>query len=114
MGELYHEISCANELKERLIQACKVCEPSLFFPALLTPNVKVAFPNKVRFYQYFKSILKSAKKEKKTEQLRLSIEAPYEINFKGGENYCFYGPHPLIKIELKEEGDILLVDIHPF
>lgn len=117
MGELYHEMSSVIRFKKGLIRACELCKPSLLFPALLTPNVKVAFPNKVRFYKYFKFIIKEAKKNKLDNELTLKIEAPYEINLKGGKNYCFYDGKqkaPLIIIEIKETGNLLYVDIHPF
>jgi len=100
-----------------LIKSCVICDPSLFIKYLIRPNVKVSFINKVRFYKYFKFILENAKQSKLDKELMLNIEKPYEINFKGGKNYCFYDSKkkaPLIVIELKETNNLLYIDIHPF
>lgn len=79
--------------------------------------MKVSFINKVRFYKYFKFILEDARKNKLHDELTLKIENPYDINFKGGKNYCFYDSHkkaPLIIIEVKESNSAFYLDIHPF
>lgn len=103
--------------KSILVKSCMICDPSLFIKSLMRPNVKVSFINKVRFYKYFKFIIEDAKQNKSDEELTLKIEDPYEINFQGGKNYCFYDSNkraPLIIVEAKESNGILYVDIHPF
>lgn len=103
--------------KKILITSCVICDPSLFIKYLMRPNIKVSFINKMRFYKYFKFILEDAKQIKSDDELTLNIEESYEINLKGGENYCFYDSKnkaPLIVIEIKETNNLLYVDIHPF
>lgn len=105
------------ESKNILIHSCKLCKPSFFTLTLLSPCVKVFFPNKMRFYRYFKSVLNEAKKEKPKEGLFLKIEDAYEVNFNGGKNYCFYSSTnkgALIVLEIKETEEHLLIEIHPF
>jgi len=62
-----------EEIKVKLIESCISCNAIDFLPFLLSPALKVRFPNKIRFYSFFKSILKRAREES-IGMLELRIE----------------------------------------
>lgn len=49
------------EIIENLANACISNNPKKFIPFLMSENVEVAFPNKVRFYKCFKRMIYCSK-----------------------------------------------------
>ena len=105
-----------HNILDNLIKSCVDNDPISFIPFLLDKNVKVLFPNKVKFYCYLKILVNYAQ-EKVNGKLCAVIEKPYEYNIKGGQNLCFYDERhkfPLIVLEFIEENGKLCLDAHPF
>lgn len=90
-------------------------KPHIFFYYLLTNNIETTFPNKLRFYEFFKHMLKCAYKTSKGK-LHLIIETPTWEN-EGYLHYCFYDKvhkHSRIYIKVKESEQTLYLDMLPF
>lgn len=66
-------------IKEALIKACVKSRPSYFKPFLLSDKVSTEWPDKERFYNFFKYILSASRKLSKGE-LYLKIKLPDKDN----------------------------------
>ncbi len=105
-----------EEIKQQLILCCLDFNAEKFLPYLLASNVSVQFPNKIRFYKCLKKSLKCAE-TRTIGPLKLKIEKePWEkdeklitFNF-----YDLVHQHSRINLKVKEEDEILILNILPF
>lgn len=105
-----------HKIKKKLIKACIKQNASIFLISLLSQKVKVAYPNKWRFYSFFSYMLKCSKKES-VGALRLEI-TKYEPEFKSNTKYYkFYDKMhiaPRLTLIVKEDISHISLDILPF
>lgn len=110
------EIFNIELIKEQLVKSCKTCNAKDFLPYLLSPLVRIDFPNKIRFYSFLKYLLETAK-EKSGGALELRIEAgPWEED-EELLAYNFYDEvhkFPRINLKVKEIGDEIFINVKPF
>lgn len=105
-----------EEIKKQLIISCINFNAQNFLPYLLSPQVQVDFPNKIRFYRLLKHILKTAKEET-TGSLELRIESETWVKDKDLLAFNFYDEvhkYPRINLQVKEMEDKIFVDLKPF
>lgn len=62
-----------EEIKQNLIKSCIHLNAFHFLPYPLSPTVTVAFPNKIRFYGFLKTLLDCAAKDSRGK-LEIRIE----------------------------------------
>lgn len=104
-----------EEIKSKLIECCINCNAQEFLPYLLSPLITVDFPNKIRFYRFLKSILKSAGEESEgVLELRIEREAWDEENVLSYNFYDEIHKYPRINLKVKEENNNLHLDLMPF
>lgn len=104
-----------EEVRKKLIEACISYNPKAFLPYLLDPIVKVDFPNKIRFYSFFSTMLTEAMKES-IGALEVRIEESYGQG-KDMVALDFYDQvhkYPRINLLIREERRSFLIDIWPF
>jgi hypothetical protein len=104
-----------ENIKKALIKSCIKGKPYLFIPFLISRKVKTGFPNKWRFYSFFRHMLCCAK-EKTSSDLKLKINT---TNIYGNNQleYSFYDDihlHSRFSIIIEEKEDSILIDILPF
>lgn len=105
-----------EEIKMNLVESCINFNAFGFLPYLLSPLVRVCYPNKIRFYSYLQDILKSAE-ENSIGQLELRIEKGHWEEDKDLWAYNFYDQqhkYPRINLQVKENGNNIFLDIMPF
>lgn len=105
-----------EEIKINLISACINYNPKSFIPYLLSSNVKTSMPNKMRFYWYFKYIVKCAQEESVGE-LYLRKEQPKWRSSEEVVQYNFYDQfhkYSRISIEVIERESTILMEVMPF
>lgn len=89
-------------------------KPRIFLYHLLANNIETTFPNKLRFYEFFKHMLEYAY-QISTGPMYLKIETP-EYEKEGYIHYCFYDKyhiHSRFYFKLKLSGSKLVIDITP-
>lgn len=105
-----------EKVKAKLIDSCLNYNPKSFIPFLLSENVKTGMPNKIRFYDFWKSMLLCTKKNSKGK-----LTAKFE-NIKN-EDSCikyylnFYDKkhlHSRLTIEVVENEENIYFDTLPF
>lgn len=105
-----------QQIKQNLILSCIEYNAFHFLPYLLSPQVCVNFPNKIRFYRFLKYVLQIAKKEA-VGKLELRIERnPWEER-KGFLSFNFYDQerqYPRINLEIRENDNSIFIDLKPF
>jgi len=98
-----------------LTKAVLLNKPEVFKYYLLSNNTATTFPNKLSFYEFFKSMLKDAYATSKGK-LHLRIENP-QWEEEGYTHYCFYDNrhlHSRIYVKIKESNQKLYFDMLPF
>ncbi|MFO7719912.1 MAG: hypothetical protein R6W85_05655 [Gillisia sp.] len=104
-----------EEIKAKLIECCINCSAREFLPYLLSPLITADFPNKIRFYGFLKSILKSAGKESEgVLDLRIEREAWDDENVMSYNFYDEVHKYPRINLKVKEVDNKLHLDLMPF
>lgn len=105
-----------EEIKQNLTLSCMEFKAYNFLPYLLSPLVRVHFPNKIRFYNYLKDIIQTAKIES-SGALELRIEAnPWQKDEKL-KSYNFYDQlhkAPQINLLVREYPESIFIDLKPF
>ena len=105
-----------EKIKAELILSCINNDPESFLPFLMSAEVETEAPNKEDFYQFFKGMLNDAHESSEGELL-LKIEQPTLDTDKEVRNYNFYDnahKYPLLSIEVKENSNLVCLDIMPF
>ena len=69
---------------ESLVNSCLTFSPNKFVPFLMSKEVIVSYPNKIRFYSFFKIMIDCTKKES-IGKLNLKIEQLDDV-----ENQFYY------------------------
>lgn len=104
-----------SDIKNGLINSCLTGTPHSFIPFLLSPNVKTKMPNKIRFYSFYKYMLRCAKKDS-AEPWFLKIEKITWMNDKNSVAFKFYDQkHKYAKLTIivKEIDKYILLDTLP-
>ncbi|WP_029035872.1 hypothetical protein [Salinimicrobium xinjiangense] len=109
-------VKSIENIKMEFIKACFLYEPKPFIPFLLSKNVLTGMPNKIRFYCFFKSMLKCAE-ENSQGQLTHKIEN--ELNNSNQRTYFlnFYDQshrYSRLSFEVKEMKDKIYIHSLPF
>lgn len=107
--------SSNNIIIKSLIVAILNNKPQIFLYYLLSINVEITFPNKLRFYEFFTKMLKSAYRRSKG-RLYLKIENP-EWEEDGYTHYCFYDKYhkySRIDVFIKEANSKINFEMYPF
>jgi hypothetical protein len=102
-------------IKRSLILAILLNKPEIFKYYLLSHNIETTFPDTLRFYKFFKGMLKDAYATSKGK-LHLRIENPKWDN-EGYTHFCFYDNYHLhnrINVRIKEINEKLHFDMLPF
>jgi hypothetical protein len=102
-----------EKVKTELIFSCINNSPLSF---LTSADVQTEAPNKMDFYHFFKGMLNEAHASAK-EKLTLKIEESTDDTDKVTCNYNFYDnshKHYLLAIVVKENNNLILLDIMPF
>jgi ASC-1-like (ASCH) protein len=105
-----------KEILDSLVESCLNYNPRQFIPYLLSINVTVGMPNKIRFYQIFKSMLLCAK-ERQVGHISLNIENPGWEGDKLMEYYNFYDKkhkYSLLSIQVKKLENKIYLGVMPF
>lgn len=102
-------------IKKSLEVAVLQNKPQVFLPYLLLKNVFVKFPNKLAFYSFFNTMLKSAQNTRKGK-LHLKIEFPDSTNKFRYEYHFFdmYHKYSRVYIVIEENPSQINFDILPF
>ena len=103
-------------IKRTLFESCRSYNALMFLPYLLSPAVRVGFPNKIRFYSSLKNALTLAK-ERSFGELELKIEKVFWEDDPELLAYNFYDQihqYPRINLQVKETEDSLFIDVMPF
>lgn len=104
-----------EEIKVKLIECCINYNAFDFLPFLLSPALKVRFPNKIRFYSFFKSILKCAREESVGMlKLRIEQESWEQENVKSFNFYDEVHKFPRINLKIREEKYNMHIALMPF
>lgn len=101
---------------EKLIQSCLCGDATLFLPYLLKPNVHSNMPNKVRFYLFFKHMLKCSKAISQGPW-KLEITTSSWSNNSDAQLLSFYdstNKSSRLNIEVINFGDALVIETLPF
>lgn len=102
-----------DKIKKALAFSCINANPQSFIPFLLSKNVTTQFPNKARFYSFFKSMLEPLKQFKKGE-LILKVEPFGDDKF--SKLYNFYDSrHKYARLTMivKESNNKIYLDVSP-
>lgn len=105
-----------EKIKAKLILSCINNDPESFLPFLMSAEVETEAPNKKDFYQFFKGMLNHAH-ESSEGQLTLKIEQPTWNTDKEVLHYNFYDNthiYPLLSIVVKENNNLISLDVMPF
>ena len=105
-----------EKIKAQLILSCINNAPESFLPFLMSAEVETEAPNKKDFYQFFKGLLNHAHGSSEGELL-LKIEQPTLDTDTEVHNYNFYDnahKYPLLSIEVKENNNLIYLDVMPF
>ena len=104
-----------EEIKQNLIKSCADLNAFHFLPYLLSPLVSVDFPNKIRFYGFLKSILNCARQDSQGPlELRIEREPWDKDNVLAYNFYDEVHTYSRINLKVKEENNILHLDLLPF
>lgn len=105
-----------EEIKQALIKSCIHNQPIQFIPYLHSKNVKVGFPNKIRFYKYFKYLLNCAQCSSEgpltLRMEKYAWEEDKEISY-----YNFYDEvhkYSRLSMKYKEVNNQIFIDTMPF
>src|SRR5690554_2249005 len=105
-----------EEIKQALIKSCIHNQPIQFIPYLLSKNVTVESPNKIRFYRYFKYLLNCAQCSSEgaltLKMEKYAWEEDKEISY-----YNFYDEvhkYSRLSIKYKEVNNHIFLDTRPF
>jgi len=105
-----------EEIKQALIKSCIHNQPIQFIPYLLSKNVTVESPNKIRFYRYFKYLLNCAQCSSEgaltLKMEKYAWEEDKEISY-----YNFYDEvhkYSRLSIKYKEVNNHIFLDTMPF
>jgi hypothetical protein len=105
-----------QKIKTELIFSCINNDPESFLPFLMSAEVETEAPNKEDFYQFFKGMLNHAHESSEGE-LFLKIEQSTLDTDQEALNYNFYDnthKYPLISILVKENNNLISLDVMPF
>lgn len=105
-------------IKEKLITACINKDSSLFLDALKCKIVKTKFPNKTRFYSFFKRMIICTRRSSIGE-LRFELDDEKYENVGGNLEDCynFYDEvhiAPRLTLFVLEKDEFIELDISPF
>lgn len=105
-----------QNIKESLINTCLKNNAKEFIPYLLSKKVETEMPNKMRFYGFFKHMLKCAK-ENSIGKWTLRIENTSWNNNQNTLVYNFYDKkHKFARLSIMvtEQNDKLTLETMPF
>ena len=105
-----------EKIKAQLILSITNNNPESFLPFLMSAEVETEAPNKDNFYKFFKGMLNHAH-ESSEGQLTLKIEQQTLDTDKEALNYNFYDnthKYPLLSILVKENNNLISLDVIPF
>lgn len=104
-----------EKIMEALIKACIKSRPSYFKPFLSSDKITVEFPDKDKFYKFFKYMLTVSRKMSEGE-LNLKIIVP-NLENKNIQHYEFYDSLHInlrITIIVEDNNGSIHLDILPF
>jgi|SRR5690554_4611230 len=106
----------SEEIEQGLIYACANFDAGSFIPILMAKNVVTEFPNKVRFYRYFKYMLNCAK----CSTVGLLSLRKEKYNWEEDKEMRYYNFYDEIhkgsrlSFRYKVSNNLIFIDIMPF
>ena len=103
-------------IKESLINICLNNNAKEFIPYLLSKKVETNMPNKMKFYRFFKHMLKCAR-ENSIGKWTLRIEKTFWNNNQNSVAYNFYdNEHKFARLSIvvTEQDDKIFLETLPF
>ncbi|PJX22781.1 hypothetical protein CAP47_07075 [Psychroflexus sp. S27] len=105
-----------SNIKTALLEACLNGDAELFIDFLQSDLVETNMPNKMRFYRFFKRMIKDSQ-ENTIGGLNLRIEDADWLEKDGRQIYCSYDQmhkYPRLTLIVKETTNRIYIETMPF
>jgi hypothetical protein len=108
------KLNSIENINDALIKACIRSRPSFFKPYLFSEKFVTDFPDKERFYKYFRRMLTFSKKASLGELHFKLNPSRSDRNFEIYEFYDNFHMHARLSIIVKKSENTIFIDVLPF